>query len=319
MGYQHIDIIKRKELAILLGKGYSLREIAPVLGVHPSSLSRELKRNVLQNGLYNPKKANLKAKRRRERSKHEGMKVSRKAWLRKYIQKKLEMWWTPEEISGRLQRDYGKSIVSFKTIYKWIYSPAGQAYTQFLPSKRHRPFQRKGNIGISEEIIKNRVSIDLRPLIIATRTRIGDFEGDALGKPQYCTETIVGIVDRSSRYFLAKKVRSIKKAMKIGYYSLLRWVRPLSVTFDNGVENASHEILGIPTYFCHPHSAWEKGTIENTFQRLRRFIPKKSNIAQYSDKYIDSVVELMNNTPRKCLNYQTPKEVFNQRVLHLGV
>lgn len=321
MAYYHLTKSSRMELSLLHNKGYSVRAIAATMKLHPSSISRELKKNALATGSYDPGRAQEKAQQRRQYSKFEGMKISKEPWLKAYVQKKLETGWTPEQISGRLKHDYERTILSFKTIYKWIYSSAGQAYAKFLPSKRYRPYRRNSAVRISGDMIKNRVSIEARPSLITGRTRIGDFEGDTLGKPKHCSETLVGVVDRCSRYLLAKKVASLKRTMKIGYRKLLKNVRPYSLTLDNGVENANYEILKIPTYFCHPYSAWEKGTIENTFQRLRRFIPKKANLSLYSDDIIAEIIHTMNNTPRKCLNYQTPEEVFTgqKRVLHLGV
>lgn len=320
MAYQHLNRSKRMELAILLQKGYSFREIGTVLGIHPSSISRELKKNSLATGPYDPERAYEKARSRRRYSKYVGMKISKERWLQAYIQKKLEMGWTPEQISGRLKHNHQKTIVSFKTIYKWIYSSRGQAYAEFLPSKRYKPRKRVKPARVIPAF-PDLVSIDNRPKIAKIRGRIGDFEGDTLGKPLHTRETLVGVVDRRSRYFLAKKVKYQRRVMKDGFLELFQNIPVASLTLDRGIENIPYGILGIATYFCHPYSAWEKPTIENTFQRLRRYIPKRSDLADFSDDYIAFVVQRMNNTPRKCLGYRTPEEVFTRqkRVLHLGV
>jgi len=310
MSYKHFSKTERMELSVLLKKGYSLREIAGVLGRDPSSVSREIERNSV-NGEYNPHKASHKAHVRRRGSKYQGMKIRDHPWLEQYIGEKLQAGWTPEEIAGRLELEYGYSVISFKAIYKWLYSQYGQRYCRYLPSMRYRP-KGQGNKKVKKQIIPNRVSIEERPRIISVRRRCGDFEADTLGVPKTSKGTVAGMVDRKSRYFLGKKVARLRYAMN-GFKELSDPLSVHSCTFDNGVENARHEELGVPTYFCHPYSSWEKGSIENTFQRLRRFIPKKARIDDYAQARISAICEMMNNTPRKCLKYKTPTEIFKHQ------
>lgn len=313
MGYHHFTKEKRMELSILRKKGYSLRDIGNVLGVNASSVSRELRKNKLaRSGEYDPEKADHKAYVRRKNSKYEGMKICRDEELEAYVKEKLKKGWTPEEISGRLERERGEPVISFKVIYKWIYSSQGQAYAKFLPTKRHRK-RKRWKKKRSREMIPNRVSIDFRPKVIEKRKRIGDFEGDTLGRKKGTSEVLSGLVDRRSRYLLARKVPSLKHTMDT-FQALLKNCVTKSLTLDNGVENKTHQKLGIPTYFCDPYSSWQKGSIENTFQRLRRHVPKGSDLKSFSHKFIASVVDRMNNTPRKCLGYQTPAEVFKDHL-----
>lgn len=309
MSYKHFSKTERQELSILLKKGYSLRDIAGVLGRDPSSVSREIRRNSV-NEEYIPEKAHHKAYVKRKYSKYQGMKIREWPCLEQYIAEKLRASWTPEEIAGRLEQEHGKEVVSFKAIYKWLYSPYGQQWCRYLPSRRYRAKRRKGKKQ-QKQTIPNRVSIEQRPRIIAIRRRCGDFEGDTLGVPRTSTATLVGLADRKSRYFLLKKIARLRYAMD-GFKELSSLFSVYSCTFDNGVENARHEQLGVATYFCHPYSSWEKGTVENSFQRLRRFIPKKARIDDYTQTEIAAICETMNNTPRKCLGYRTPKEVFLQ-------
>lgn len=309
MSYKHFSKTERMELSILRKKGYSLREIARELGKHPSSVGRELKRNQVQ-GRYHAAKAYHKAYVARKYSKYQGMKIREHAWLEQCIAEKLQAAWTPEEIAGRLELEYGYSVISFKAIYKWLYSQYGQQYCRYLPSRRYRPKRRRGKKH-KKQIIPNRVSIEKRPRIIAIRRRCGDFEADTLGVPRTSKGTVAGMVDRKSRYFAAKKIARLRHAMD-GFKELSDPFSVYSCTFDNGVENARHEELGVPTYFCNPYHSWEKGSIENAFQRLRRFIPKKARIDTYIQAEISAICETMNNTPRKCLGYRTPREVFEQ-------
>ena len=312
MAYQHFSQAVRMELAILLRKGYSQRDIADVLGVHHSSVSREIKRNSLRSEPYHPDKAHHKAYVRRKYSKYEGMKICGSNWLENYVKEKLKLHWTPEQISGRLEKDFGISVVSFKSIYKWIYSAYGQSYSDYLPSQHYRPKKRLKKKS-KRYLIPNRIWIDDRPMVINDRQRLGDFEGDTMGKPKYSSATLAALADRKSRYLLARKTPFLKDSMTQGFQRLLKGQSPKSLTFDNGVENVKYEMLHVPTYFCHPYSSWEKGTIENTFQRMRRYIPKGTRLETISHQRIATIVRRMNNTPRKCLNYFTPAEVFKEQ------
>lgn len=311
MSYSHFSKTERLELSILLKKGHSLKDIGEALKKDPSSVSREIRRNSVK-GEYDPHKANHKAYVKRKYAKYQGMKVNENRWLEGRIREGLQQYWTPEEIAGRLSFEYGHSVVSFKSIYKWLYSVYGQPLCVYLPSKQYRPRKRRGKKQ-TKVLIPNKVSIEERPEIINQRLRCGDFEGDTLGVPKRSLETLAGIADRKSRYFLAKKIARLRYAVD-GFKRLSSSLEHLySFTFDNGVENVRHQELAVSTYFCHAYSSWEKGTIENSFKRLRRFIPKKSYLKDYSDKDIAAICDIMNNTPRKCLGWKKPKEVFEEQ------
>ena len=315
MGYTHFDDIKRMELSILRRKGYSCRDIANALGVHHTSVARELRRNSARSGSYDPSKADHKAYCRRKYSKYQGMKIRELAGMEEYVKARLnEDRWTPEEISGRLEDLNGEQIIGVRTIYRWLDSVYGQQYRKYLPYHKKKP-GRKKNKEAKNSHIPNRVSIEQRPEEINERKRIGDFEGDTMGKPKGCPETLVAIVDRKSRFLMARKVTRLKHAMEDGFQVMLKGIKAQSLTLDNGFENVRHESLGIPTYFCHAYSSWEKGTIENTFQRLRRYIPKKARLEDFSEETIAFIVKRMNNTPRKCLNFRTPAEVFKEQAI----
>lgn len=309
--YTHLSKIQRLELKVLLEKRYSQRDIARVLGINQSTVSREIRRHIMRNtGEYDPVKAQHKAYVSRKYSKYQGMKVNRDSFLLDFVRSGLKAGWTPEEISGRLKRDHARTL-GFKSIYSWLYSAQGQKYICFLPSKAWKRRRRKRG---KSAHIPNRVSIEQRPKVINRRKRVGDFEGDTMGKPKYTSQTLVAAVDRKSRYLIGKKVKALKDAVE-GFKAILP-AETLSLTLDNGLENARYEEIGIDTYFCHPYASWEKGTVENTFQRLRRFIPKKANLAMYSHRQIAIIIQKMNNTPRKCLGYRTPAEVFKEHMHH---
>ncbi len=309
--YNHFTKDERNELSILLKKDYSQRSIAAALRRSPPSIGREIKRNSV-NGEYEPEKANHKAYVARWNSKYQGMKIASNTRLETYVKEKLSRYWTPEEIAGRLEYEYGHPVITFASIYKWLYTGRGQQYCDYLPSKRYYRKTRKG-LSVKRTLIPNRLPIELRPNIINVRKRCGDFEADTLGVPRESVATIAGAVDRKSRYFAIKKIERIGLAID-AFKEMNSSLSACSFTFDNGVENVRHESLGVATYFCNPYSPWEKGSMENTFQRLRRFIPKKALISKYSEQEIIDICDIMNDTPRKCLEWRTPREVFQEHL-----
>ena len=291
-----------------------MREIGSALKKNPSSVSRELKRNKVKDE-YDPRKAQHKSRVKRLYSKYRGMKVRENPDLEKYIRHGLKNHWSPEQIAGRLRLKYhDRTIVSHRAIYKYVYSQYGYSLTVFLRYKGYR--KRNGNLTkYQRTMLKNRVFVDQRPKVINNRLRCGDFEGDTLGVPKYTRETLVAVLDRKSRYFLAKKISRLKYAVD-GFKELLAQVQAHSITLDNGFENNRHDELGkIDRYFCHSYSFWEKGSIENMFGIVREYIPKKKPLSEYSDEYVSAMISEMNNTPRKCLNYHTPKEIFEKEHL----
>ena len=313
MRYSHFNRTERFDLSILLKKGYSLRRIAEAMSRNHSSVIREVRNNSV-NGEYDPLKANHKAYVKRKYSKYQGMKVGESRKIRDYVEEKMKLDWSPEAIAGRLGLETaGKLSIHYSGIYKYLYSPYGYHLCQHLQYKRYYRKRRKESRP-AREIIKDRTFIDQRPEIINQRLRSGDLESDTLGVPRTSKETLVGAADRQSRFFLAKKIARLKETMP-NLKELLNPYQIFSLTMDSGPENARYKMLNIPTFFCHPYSSWEKGTIENSFKRLRRYIPKKSVLDKYSDEDISAIIDKMNNKPMKCLSWRTPKEVFFEQQL----
>lgn len=317
MGYQHFKKDQRIEISILLKRGYSRREIATALGKHHSSVTREINNRSVR-GIYDPHKAHHKAIVKRSHSKYQGMKIRSHSQLENFINVHMKHFWSPEQIAGtwnqlKISDDSGQRItISHKVIYKYIYSAWGQRLVPYLTTQRYKPRKRK-NKKNSREIIPNRIFIDKRPKIINGRKRFGDWEGDTLGAIKSDKHVIAGLVERKSRFFLITKLPRLKYTV-VGFNSLLNPYRDTlkSLTLDNGVENKRYHILKVPTYFCHPYSSWEKGAIENSFKRLRRFIPKKSSIRHLTLSDLSYFQNIMNNTPRKCLGFRTPLQIFNK-------
>jgi len=312
MSYLHFKQSDRDEVSILLKKGYSQRDIAKAIGKNHSSVSREIKTNSV-NGIYDSRKAQAKSRSKRKRSKYQGMKISGNVDLEIKVAVGLMANWSPEEISGRIAYlNNNIAIISAKSIYKFCYSNRGQYLCQYLPHKRYHP-KKRGVIKQAKVLIPNRISIDLRPMAVALQKRFGDFEGDTLGRPKHENETLVGAVERKSLYLVGCKVSRLKYSMD-GLKQCLNPYQKIikSMTLDNGVENIGYKKLKIKTFFCDPYSSWQKPIIENTFGRLRRFIPKRTSLINYTNEQISDIIETMNNTPRKKLGYRTPKEVFNE-------
>lgn len=216
--YKHFAKDERNELAILLKKGYSLRNIARVLGRSPASVSREVKRNNVK-GEYVPDKAQHKAYVKRLYSKYQGMKIRENQFLANYICEKIKLGWSPERISGRLRLETGYPI-SFKAVYKYLYhNPFGWPLVRYLKYKgKKRKKKSESKLG---EIIKNRVFIGQRPKVINQRLRYGDFEADTMGKSKEASsETLAVVRERKSRYIMARKVNRLKFAID-GFKDLL--------------------------------------------------------------------------------------------------
>lgn len=311
MRYSHFTKNNRTELSILLKKGYSYRDIGDVLGKSPSSISREVGSNSV-NGVYDPDKANHKAYVKRRYSKYQGMKVWENDEIRNYVENKMREFWSPEAIADRIERETnGRLTIKPDTIYKYLYSSYGQHLCCYLKSHRYKPRRQRGK-KLKKEFIPNRISIEERPNIINHRRRYGDYEGDTMGRPKWASlETLSVVRERKSRKLFAVKVPRPKYAIE-GFEAILNPLSALSLTLDNGLENIRYERLNVSTFFCHPYSSWEKGSVEQGIGLIRKFIPKKSDLKNYTQENIDAIINIINNTPLKCLNWKTPNEIFEE-------
>ena len=311
MRYSHFTKNNRTELSILLKKGYSYRDIGKAIKKNPSSISREVKKNSV-NGVYDPDKAQHKAYVKRKYSKYQGMKVWENYEIWSYVEEKMRKFWSPEAIAGRLKIDTnGRLSVKADTIYKYLYSSYGQHLCCYLKSHRYYKRKRKSK-KVKKEFIPNRVSIEERPNIINHRRRYGDYEGDTMGRPKWASsETLTVTRERKSRKLFALKVPRLKYVVE-GFGIMLNDLNVLYFTLDNGLENIRYEKLNVSTFFCHPYSSWEKGSVEQGIGLIRQFIPKKSDLKNYTQSDIDAIIDIINNRPLKCLNWKTPNEVFEE-------
>jgi len=323
MAHHHFTSVERLEISILRKKGHSLRSIAAAMDRSHTTVSRELRRNNTQ-GIYDPRKAKWKARIRRRYSKYQGMKVRERPELQQFIIGNMQAGWTPEEIAGRLKTERRDlPYISAKGIYKWLYSVHGQKYCSLLCSQQLKP--RKRRVKAERSMIPNRVGIEKRGEEANNRTEYGHAEADTAvsGKRHDSKDALAVLHERKARYVRLRKIPNMKPAsMTRALKHMARDLTLRTITYDNGIENRDHEsvatALKVKTFFCNPYHSWEKGGVENTIGRIRRYIPKGSNLADYSDRDIAKIEHWLNHTPRKCLNWKTPHEIMIENRLFVS-
>ena len=318
--YKHLTIEDRDRIQALLDKNHKQNEIASILKVDKSTISREIRKNrrskksPVKNkaNKYESYVANHKAYLRRYYAKYEGKQINTHRALRAYVIDKLELGWSPDEIAGRAVKEKQPLKVSKNTIYRWLYSSSGRPYTDYLYSRRQRPRSRKPKS--KRTLIPNRIGLELRPPGATNRSRYGHFEGDTMvsGRKTGSKVALSVMYERKARYIKAKKMPNMKPDSNIQAIMMMKnkLHKVKSLTMDNGIENTKHEEIGIPTYFCDPYSSWQKGGVEHAIKMIRRFIPKGVDINTYSAKDVKLILEMINHKPRKSLNYKTPYEVM---------
>lgn len=310
--YEHIAKTERQEIAILVERGYSQRDIAKVLGRNVSSISREINDRKTR-GVYDPDKAHRKARVKRQSSKYQGMKIVSDHSLREYIELKLKADWSPEAISGRIKEiDHHLRYISTKGIYKFVASAYGARFLRHLAYKGRK---RKPKTAVPVTKLENRIFIDQRPKIVEKRGRFGDWEGDFIVSGKSGSGVLLVLHERKARYTIIRKVHMVSIERTHQFLAeMTGGVIMNTLTLDNDIVFRKHEemsrILGVPVYFCHPYHSWEKGGVENTNKLIRRYIPKGSDISQFSDEHIQEIETKLNTRPRKCLRYKTPLEIM---------
>lgn len=311
MSYKHFTRDDRVKLAVLLKTGMKKEKIGRILKKNPISIWREIKRNS-KCGIYLPSIAKKLSKKRKT---HRKKKIENNKRLKKYILEKLKLYWSPEQIAGRLRRD--KIVICHETIYQYILR--NKKLKKYLRCQKGKHRRRHGTIPREKarEYGKKRW-IGERPEVINQRARVGDWEGDTIiGKEK--TQRILTHVERKSGYLMADKLdivtaeivaeKTFKKFRKIPKQ------KRKSITYDNGTEFSSHEIIERKTktvvYFANAYHSWERGTNENTNGLIRQFFPKRSSFARVTQEDVEKVAKLLNRRPRKRLSYLTPYEIFH--------
>lgn len=320
MSYVHLKLEQRYVIHHLTLYGLSLREIGRRLKRSVSTISRELKRNTGQyHRVYLYEYAQNQAEQRRRQIRLSAKKSDNK--LYGYVVRGLKAGWSPQLIRGRMRKEYRRyknMCISTETLYRWVYRDAvdgGELY-KLLP--RHHK-KRKRHRGRFKHIgrIKDRVGIENRPGVVDSRSRYGDWESDTLegakGKGGLATH-----VERKSRYLVAARVKdktsqTYTKQTSAAFREIPgRYLK--TMTADNGKEFSGfkqiEQNLGVKVYFADPYSACQRATNENTNGLLRRYFPKGFDFNSVSNYLVSKVVNKLNNRPRKCLDYRTPREAL---------
>jgi IS30 family transposase len=313
-GYRHLTYEKRCQIYTLLKSGHAKIEIAQLLGVHRSTITKELKRNTGGKG-YRFIQAQEKASARRAAA--SGAPRKMKPGLVSEIEEKLTQdQWSPDQISGWLKRR-GRAFVSCERIYQHIWKDKrnGGGLWRHLRHSGKKYNRRKGKTS-GRGLIPGRVDIAERPAIAQEKRRIGDWEGDAIiGRSP--KGVILTHVDRKSKYTkLAilpdKSAASVQKACDASLLPIAHKIE--TITYDNGKEFAGHAQiaakLGAHIYFAKPYHSWERGLNEHTNGLVRQYFPKGSDFSTLTPADVQRVEDKLNSRPRKALGYKTPSEVF---------
>jgi len=315
--YTHLQAEDRVLIYELLYSGWAISEIADVLNVNKSTVYRELHRNSGKTG-YRPLSAQLNYKLHQN---NKPSKFDKNPELKSFVIKKIIEGWSPEIIDGYLRKKHKKQVISYETIYRFIYSPEGlklKLYKHLFRKRRYRyPRIKRRRRTIANE---RKRKIAERPESINQRRQFGHWEGDLILFRKTKTNLFT-LRERKSRYMLAIKNPS-RKAEETNQ-SLFKYIDkhiPLknikTMTLDNGVEFAYHEKMSqklkAKIYYCEPYKSYQKGAIENANKLLRTKLPRQTDIDSFSQHEIDKVSEIFNNRPMKCLGYKTPKAVYDK-------
>ncbi len=333
MHYKHFTIEEREKIQELFWQKKSIRTIARHLERSPSSVSREIKRNLPKEHLrYTPRLAHARALSKRGcRGREKRLKND---FIRSYVMLHLKKGWSPEQIAGRLSEEQPGMSISHEAIYQYIYAQfyrsgygplkSGKDDLRIYLKRRHKRRIPKGARRCQRVKNPDRPSIEERPQHIEKRVEPGHWEGDRL-ESRRSKAGLNALVERASGFVLITKTKNATAlATNKVMYQRLRMIPPRlrqTLTLDNGSENMQWKDLqsclpGLSCYFAHPYSSFERGTNENTNGLIRWYLPKGTDFAKTSDQEIKLIEQALNNRPRKRLAYKTPHEVFNQ---HLSV
>ncbi len=310
----------RVELAILLNARKNQSECAKILGIDRSNVSLEINRNKDEDGIYRGGHAHKRYLERRKKSKSIERKIENNRKLRRHIVRKLKLFWSPEQIAGRLKRMMGKTIICHETIYAFVYDKRPDLIKYFRHQKNKYRKKRGSNARISLCRAMKIKRIDERPKIVEKRKRIGDWEGDTVvGREKI--QRILTYVERKSGYGMAKKIEvvtaEIVNAETISLFKRLPKEKRRTLTRDNGLEFGDYDQTlesktKMEVYRATPYHSWERGTNENWNGLLRQFFPKGTYFDIITENDVERAVRMLNNRPRKRLGYKTPREVFKE-------
>ena len=312
MSYKQLTLEQRYEIRAYMQAGFINPDIANRLGVHKTTIYRELKRNSGQRG-YRPNQAQLKTEVRRKTA-NKNIRFSES--VKYQVEALLRLDLSPEQVSGYLYREHSIKI-SHERIYQhiWANKHSGGDLHKHLRCSNKKKRKRYGSRD-RRGLIPDRLSIDQRPDIVDTKERIGDWEIDTIiGKNH--KGALLTAVERKTKFTVVEYVPN-RKAHLITK-TLIRMLHPysnrvLTITSDNGKEFAYHKKISqnllATVYFAHPYHAWERGLNENTNGLIRQYFPKKSSFEQTKKEFVLHVQNKLNNRPRKALDFKTPIQCF---------
>jgi IS30 family transposase len=328
--YLQLGILEREKIQSMLWEGKSIRCIAEALGRSPSSISREIKRNLPEKHYrYTPRLAELRARQKiMERGKRPRLKDEK---IQKYVVAKLKEDYSPEQVAGTLKDTYPDLSISHEAIYQFIYAQYHRdGYGTLIGLdlrmhlKRKHKTRRRKLLPFAKETgrMQGIKRISERPQVVQERSRFGDWEGDSM----VSRKSPVGLntlVERKSGYVCISKLKRVGKNETLAAVAARMQQVPEhlkhTLTLDNGPENTSHkqieETTGLDVYFANPYHSWERGTNENTNGLIRHYLPKGTDFATVHLNTIRAIERKLNNRPRKRLGYKTPQQIFNG-VLH---
>ncbi len=313
MSYTQLTREQRYQIYALKKAGHTQTETAAIIGVHKSSISRELRRNRGQRG-YRPGRAQELAA-ARQHAAHRP-RISAQTWVT--VESLLRMEWSPEQIAGRLKLER-RAAVSHERIYQYVYADKRAGGTLHLHLRCQRERRKRYGKQSRRGQIAGRVGIEQRPAVVAARRRVGDWEADTI-VGRRGRGALLSLVERKSKLLRLSLVER-KGAEEVARASLEALSplseRVLTITSDNGGEFAHHariaQGLRADFYFARPHASWERGVNENTNGLLRQYFPKRADFSTITEAEVERVTERLNERPRKTLGYRTPNEVFYKR------
>ena len=310
MSYTQLTQEQRYTIYVLKKRGETQTKIAKTIGVHKSTVSREIRRNTGGRG-YRYKQAHRFAIRRRKCKANR--RITGEDWEK--VEELIKKQWSPEQISGRLDKEDNGNI-SHEWIYQYVWDDkenGGDLHENLRAKKKYR--KRYGSNDLRGKI-KNRTSIEERPEVVDEKERTGDWEADTvIGKNH--KGALVTMVERKNAYSVIGHVK--RKTAKGVLEEQVKQLKPhsdkvLTITQDNGKEFANHEKLAeeleVDVYFAHPYSSWERGLNENTNGLFRQYFPKNRELHEVKPEELEHAVDRLNHRPRKSLNYRTPHEAY---------
>lgn len=317
--YRHLNEHNRVRIEVLLREGKSQYEIAGLLKVDKSTISREIKKRggIIRGYTAEYAQSDYEANRQKTGAKAK----MEDSIIANYVIGNLKAGWSPETIAGRLRKEIkeGKRLqdeyINHESIYQFIYDSdygKSERLSQYLRQGKRRRTKKHGR-KTRHEIIPNRTFIDKRPKNINNRKSIGHWEGDAIIYKYKAA--IQSIVERKIKYtILTKLERKTANNSTAAFIDGLKDHYIESLTLDNGVENKDHQKiskeLNAKVYFCHAYHSWEKGTNENTNGLVRRYLPRGTSLENITQSDLDDIAYELNNRPRKSLQYNTPSEML---------